>query len=54
MRAALAIGELGTEKFTKYLPQLLQNPSKRVRLAAAKATLHRRTKDGSPTPAIGR
>jgi HEAT repeat protein len=37
--AALAIGEIGTLPLTKYLPQLLQDPSKSVRLAAAKAVL---------------
>ncbi len=42
--AALAIGEIGTEKLMRYLPPLLQDPSKKVRLAAAKATLRRRTK----------
>lgn len=44
MLAALAIGEIGTEKLKKYLPPLLQDPSKKVRLAAAKATLCRRTR----------
>jgi HEAT repeat protein len=39
--AALAIGEMGTEPPAKYLPQLLQDPSKAVRLAAAKAVLRR-------------
>ncbi len=42
--AALAIGEIGTDKLTKYLPPLLQDPSKKVRLAAAKAALRRRTR----------
>jgi HEAT repeat protein len=37
--AALAIGEIGTEPLTKYLPALLSDPSKAVRLAAAKAVL---------------
>ena len=42
--AALAIGEIGTETPAKYLPQLLQDPSKTVRLAAAKAVLRRTLK----------
>lgn len=37
--AALAAGEIGTGSLTKYLPSLLQDPSKPVRLAAAKAVL---------------
>ena len=44
MLAGLTIGEIGTEKLTKYLPPLLQDPSRKVRLAAAKATLCRRTR----------
>jgi HEAT repeat protein len=39
--AALAIGEIGTDSLARYLPQLLQDPSKVVRLAAAKAVLRR-------------
>ena len=39
--AALAIGEIGTDPLAKYLPQLLQDTSKIVRLAAAKAVLRR-------------
>ena len=35
--AALAIGQIGTPTLTKYLPQLLKNESKYVRVAAAKA-----------------
>jgi len=35
--AALAIGQIGTPSLTKYLPQLLKNESKYVRVAAAKA-----------------
>jgi HEAT repeat protein len=35
--AALAIGEIRTAALTKYLPQLLKNESKYVRIAAAKA-----------------
>jgi len=35
--AALAIGQIGTKSVTKYLPGLLQNESKFVRIAAAKA-----------------
>ena len=34
---ALAIGHIGTPALTKYLPQLLKNESKYVRIAAAKA-----------------
>lgn len=34
---ALAIGEIGTDALTKFLPQLLRDESKNVRLAAAKA-----------------
>ncbi|MHC4216452.1 MAG: HEAT repeat domain-containing protein [Planctomycetota bacterium] len=37
--AALAIGEIGTPKVTKFLPKLLKDPSKFVRLAAAKAVI---------------
>jgi HEAT repeat protein len=37
--AALAIGEIGSDKLLRYLPPLLTDPSKRVRLAAAKAVL---------------
>lgn len=36
---ALAIGEIGTPTVTRHLPSLLKNPSKPVRLAAAKAVL---------------
>ena len=36
---ALAIGQIGTPTLTKFLPQLLKNQSKRVRLSAAKAVL---------------
>jgi HEAT repeat protein len=42
--AALAIGEIGTPRSAKYLPQLLQDPAQGVRLAAAKAVLRRSTK----------
>ncbi|MCL5280311.1 MAG: HEAT repeat domain-containing protein [Planctomycetes bacterium] len=42
--AALAIGEVAAERPAKYLPQLLQDPSKVVRLAAAKAVLRRAMK----------
>lgn len=35
--ATLAIGEIGTDKLAKFLPQLLRDESKIVRLAAAKA-----------------
>jgi HEAT repeat protein len=34
---ALAIGQIGTANLTKFLPQLLKNESKFVRIAAAKA-----------------
>ncbi len=37
MLAALAIGQIGTGNLTKFLPQLLKNESKFVRIAAAKA-----------------
>jgi HEAT repeat protein len=36
---ALAIGQIGTKTLTKYLPQLLKDESKFVRIAAAKAAL---------------
>jgi len=39
MLTALAIGEIGTESLTKFLPQLLKSESKLVRIAAAKAVL---------------
>jgi len=39
MRAALAIGRIGTPSLKKFLPQLLKDPSKLVRIAAAKAVL---------------
>ncbi len=42
--AALAIGEIDAESPAKYLPQLLQDSSKVVRLAAAKAVLRRALK----------
>ncbi len=42
--SALAIGEIGSESLRKHLPQLLQDPSKPVRLAAAKAVLRRAAK----------
>jgi HEAT repeat protein len=35
--AALAIGQIGTERLKRFLPQLLQDESKFVRIAAAKA-----------------
>ncbi len=35
--AALAIGQIGTEKLAEYLPKLLKNDSPAVRLAAAKS-----------------
>jgi HEAT repeat protein len=36
---ALAIGQIGTETLKKYLPELLRDESKTVRIAAAKAVL---------------
>jgi HEAT repeat protein len=36
---ALAIGQIGTPALVKFLPELLKNESKTVRLAAAKAVL---------------
>jgi HEAT repeat protein len=36
---ALAIGRIGTPRLTEYLPKLLRNRSKLVRIAAAKAVL---------------
>jgi len=41
--AALAIGEIGTPALARHLPDLLQDPSQTVRLAAAKATLQTST-----------
>ncbi len=52
--AALAIGEIGTEPLAKYLPQLLQDPSGAVRLAAAKAVLRRARKNRADPPLPGR
>jgi HEAT repeat protein len=46
--AALAIGEIGTPALTKYLPSLLQDPFKPVRLAAAKAALRSHRNIASP------
>jgi HEAT repeat protein len=42
--AALAIGNIGTADLTKYLPQLLGNESKYVRIAAAKAVFQTKTR----------
>jgi HEAT repeat protein len=42
--AALAIGEIGSDALAKHLSQLLRDPSKPVRLAAAKAVLRRRAR----------
>jgi len=39
MLAALAIGQIGTERLQRYLPELIKNESKFVRIAAAKAVL---------------
>jgi HEAT repeat protein len=36
---ALAIGQIGTDTLKKFLPQLLKDESKPVRIAAAKAVL---------------
>ena len=36
---ALAIGKIGTTNLTRFLPQLLEDESKLVRIAAAKAVL---------------
>ncbi len=36
---ALAIGEIGSKSLTKHLPELMADPSRQVRLAAAKAVL---------------
>jgi len=44
---ALAISQIGTPQLTKYLPQMLQDQSKLVRLAAAKAVLQCIMKDQS-------
>jgi HEAT repeat protein len=41
--AARAIGRLASPGTTKYLPQLLDDPSKSVRLAAARAVLQTKT-----------
>jgi len=42
--AALAIGQIGTRSVTRFLPQLLKDESKFVRIAAAKAVLQCATK----------
>jgi HEAT repeat protein len=42
--AALAIGEIGTPTLARHLPELLQDPSQTVRLAAAKAILRASTR----------
>jgi HEAT repeat protein len=41
---ALAIGQIGTPELTKYLPELMENDSKFVRLAAAKAVFQSKTR----------
>jgi HEAT repeat protein len=41
---ALAIGQIGTPDLTKYLPDLMENDSKFVRLAAAKAVFQSKTR----------
>ena len=43
MLTALAIGQIGTDRLTKFLPQLLKNESKVVRIAAAKAVFQCQT-----------
>ncbi len=45
MLTALAIGEIRTPALTKFLPKLLKNESKRVRIAAAKAVFRAARKD---------
>jgi hypothetical protein len=39
MFTALAVGQIRTAAVTEFLPKLLKNQSKRVRIAAAKAVL---------------
>ena len=46
---ALAIGQIGTPQLTKFLPQLLKNQSKFVRIAAAKAVFQRIMRNQKPT-----
>jgi HEAT repeat protein len=41
---ALAIGQIGTPNLTRYLPDLMENESKFVRLAAAKAVFQTSTR----------
>jgi HEAT repeat protein len=41
--AAIAIGQIGTENLKKFLPQLIKDESKPVRIAAAKAVLQSTT-----------
>ncbi|MFA5251581.1 MAG: HEAT repeat domain-containing protein [Phycisphaerae bacterium] len=52
MLTALAIGQIGTASVTKFLPQLIKNESKLVRIAAAKAviqcTIRGRTAEKAP------
>jgi HEAT repeat protein len=43
--AALAIGRIGTANLTKFLPELLKNESKLVRIAAAQAVIQCTTRD---------
>ncbi|MDD5326298.1 MAG: HEAT repeat domain-containing protein [Phycisphaerae bacterium] len=49
--AALAIGQIGTTSLTEFLPQLLKDESKRVRIAAAKAVIQctRKNQSGGKT-----
>ncbi len=42
--AAMAVGEIGTESLTQYLPRLLNDASPLVRIAAAKACLQKKKK----------
>ena len=42
--AAMAVGEIGTQSLAEFLPTLLNDPAKMVRLAAAKAVFRRREK----------
>jgi len=45
---ALAIGRIGTPRLTRFLPQLLQNESKFVRIAAAKAVFSTYSEKSAP------
>lgn len=57
VRAALAIGQIGTAKLRSYLPNLLSDESKLVRIAASKAVLeingaHLRPPESSKVPGL--